>query len=473
MDQGLIERLKKTVGADHLILDDALKEPYSHDATFATRTPDLVVVPGSTEQVAAVVAALAGAGVSITARGAGTGLSGGAVAIEGGAVLSLKRLNKIEIDAASMCAVVGAGAITGDLQDEAAKYGLAYPPDPASLGSCTIGGNIATNAGGPSCLKYGVTAEYVLGLTVVLADGRVLRLGGKTRKRSSGYRLSQLFVGSEGTLGIVTEAILRLIPRPRQRATLIAAFSSVEAAAVAVTAVLTGGHLPAACELIDKSSLEFVEDLLPAGFPTDAEAVLLIEQDGNDPHALGSEMKELAGLARSEGAFEITDDFDNAGVDLWAARRSIGLRLIERRAFRVPEDIAVPLAEIPKTVQAIRSISDELGIAVALFGHAGDGNLHPSLIFDDRDPQTLRRVGEAASRIFRAAISSGGTVSAEHGLGAIKRDFSAEDLGEEALRLMQGLKTLLDPEGLLNPGKMFPTRAPAPGFMESIPGWVE
>lgn len=468
----IVERLAEIVGPDHAMTAPQALEEFAQDGTFVRRAPDLVVRPGSTEEVAAMVAVLSDAGIPMTCRGAGTGLSGGAVAVAGGAVVALDRLTHLEIDPDSLCAVAGAGVVTADLRSAAAEHHLMYPPDPSSLETCTIGGNIATNAGGPACLKYGVTAEYVMGLTVVLAGGRVLRLGGKTRKRSAGYRLAQLFVGSEGTLGIVTEAVLRLLPMPRERVTALAAFSSVEDAARAVASLLQSGHLPSACELIDRSSLDFVADLLPRRFPNDAAAVLLLEQDGSDRSPIAADMKDMLRIAESCGAHAAVTDMEEAGrTDLWAARRAIGARLIERRNFRLPEDIAVPIAAIPEMVRRIHEIGRELGVSIALFGHAGDGNLHPSLVFDDRGPETLRRVGEAAARIFRAALDLGGTVSAEHGLGATKRAFAEEELGADALEIMRGMKQLLDPKGLLNPEKVFPSGPADASFMDSLPGW--
>lgn len=470
----ILDSLRRIVGAENVLTDSSALETFSHDATFVSRIPEFVIRPGSTEEVSSVVKLLYGAEIPITTRGAGTGLSGGAVPIEGGAVIALDALTKIEIDAPSMCAVAGAGAITARLQEAAVAQGLMYPPDPASIDTCTIGGNIATNAGGPACLKYGVTGEYVIGLTVVLADGRVLLLGGKARKRSAGYRLAQLFVGSEGTLGIVTEAVLRLVPLPKERATALVAFRTVGDAAEAVAALLAGGHLPAALELIDRSSLEYVADLLPEGFPHEAAAVLLVEQDGSDRHSVTQEILEMVKVAEASSALGSTTDLDGSHrSDMWRARRMIGTRLLERRSYRLSEDIAVPIARIPEMVEQIREISESMGVSVAVFGHAGDGNLHPSLIFDDREPETLRRVEQAAARIFRAALELGGTVSAEHGLGAVKRDFAEEELGTEALEIMRSFKYLLDPKGLLNPGKVFPARsAPDASFLASLPGWL-
>lgn len=470
----LVERLIQVVGKEHVMVRPEDLVEYSTDATFLIHPPHAVVRPANTAEVAAVLSLSNDHGVPVTTRGGGTGLSGGAVPLQGGVVLSTRRLLELEVDPASLTATAGAGVLTGHLATEAAKFGLMYPPDPASLDICTIGGNIATNAGGPSCLKYGVTSEYVQGLEVVLADGRILDLGGKSRKRAAGYRLGQLFVGSEGTLGVVTKATVRLIPMPRHRGTLLAAFRSLNSSAESVTALLQAGHLPAACELIDASSLGFVSDLLPDGFPVDAAAVLLVEQDGSDGSVVKADLAEIRAIFEASGAYALASDAEDAGrIDLWNARRSIGLRLIERRSHRLPEDVGVPIDRIPEMVSAVHDIGAKLGITVALFGHAGDGNLHPSLLFEDRDPSTLKRVAEAVIEIFKTAISLGGTVSAEHGLGANKREFAELDLGADVVGLMRQIKAMLDPKGILNPGKIFPSGIKLDaGFMEGLPGWL-
>lgn len=472
--RAVLSDLVAILGPDHVLTEPAGLVEFSTDATFLEHGPEAVVFPADASEVAAIMPLLNSAKIPVTTRGGGSGLSGGAVPLEGGVVVSTRRMNQIEVDASSLTASVGAGAMTAELANRAAASGLMYPPDPASLEICTVGGNIATNAGGPSCLKYGVTSEYVQGLEVVLANGQVLELGGKSRKRSAGYRLAQLFIGSEGTLGVVTKATVRLIPMPRHRATLLAGFRSVDASADSVMTLLQSGHLPAACELIDASSLGFVSDLLPQDFPLDAAAVLLVEQDGSDMDVVRAELAEIESIFKTKGAYAMASDVQEAGrVDLWQARRSIGLRLIERRRHRLPEDVGVPIDKIPGMVKAVHEISNRLGVTVALFGHAGDGNLHPSLLFDDRDPATLKKVSGAVIEILQAAVGLGGTVSAEHGLGANKREFAAMDLGEDVIELMRGVKTLFDPNGIMNPGKVFPSGIKLDSaFMEGLPGWL-
>jgi glycolate oxidase len=370
----LIELLRAAVGPANVISDERL-EPYSHDATFMEGPLAVAVLPASTEEVARVVRICADTGTPLVARGAGTSLTGGSVPMGGALVLSLERLDGVEIDPDNVVAVAGAGVITGRLQEEAAVHGLMYPPDPASVSLSSIGGNVSCNAGGMCCVKYGVTSDYVIGLTVVLADGTVLRLGGRTRKRASGYRLAQLFVGSEGTLGIVTEVILKLIPLPRHHATAMLGYHSLEAAAKAVARLLGSGHFPAAIEIMDRTSLELVQEHLPPGFEPRYEAVLIVDQDGNDLEQVQMQLLEIA---------EILDGADNRVAQsslerdgIWNARRGFGKVLMAMRKNFFAEDVAVPIARIPEMVRRVGELSRRTGVTICIVGHAGDGNLHP------------------------------------------------------------------------------------------------
>ncbi|WP_029215475.1 FAD-binding oxidoreductase [Kallotenue papyrolyticum] len=441
-------------------------EPWSSDATLQPGRPDLVVEPCSTDEVATVVRIAAAHSLPIITRGSGTGVAGGAVPARGGLVLSLARMNRIlEIDAPAMTATVEAGVRTGDLQAAVEARGLFYPPDPASLAECTIGGNVATNAGGPRALKYGVTRHYVLGMTVVLADGRVLRLGGQTHKQAVGYDLKQLFIGSEGTLGIVTEVILRLIPRPGYRATLTALFPSLAAASAAVDAVLHSGSLPCALELMDRTTLRMVRAYLGAEVPVEAGALVIIEQDGNAPAALAAELERAANLCAAQGGFaiEIASD-DESRARLWRMRRSVHYALeAAAPSFRV-EDTVVPRSRISEMVARVEAIAATTGLPIAVCGHFGDGNLHPLIAFDVRDADQAARAAEAERQIVAAALELGGTLSGEHGIGLLKRPFLATAVGAEVLTLMRQLKRLLDPQDLLNPGKLLPD-ADAPGLL--------
>jgi glycolate oxidase len=429
-------------------------------------SPLAAVRPAATAEVAEVVRVCASLGVPLTARGAGSGLVGGPVPLGGGIVVSLDRLDRLEVDAANVCAVAGAGVITARLQEAAAEQGLMYPPDPASVDMCTIGGNVACNSGGMSCLKYGVTADYVIGMTVVLADARVLKLGGKLRKRASGYRLMSLFVGSEGTLGIVTEVVLKLVPRPRHRSTALVGYRSIEAAAEGVRRLLASGHFPAALELMDANALRLVAQELPAGFAAGLDALLIVEQDGSDAEQVLAQLTGIVALLAGEDNRVAQSEAEREGI--WKARRRFGHVLIAMRKNFFAEDVAVPISQIPEMTRRFTALADRLGITIATVGHMGDGNLHPTIVFSD---EQRRLVGPAAAQIFRDAVELGGSISAEHGLGALKRDYAELEHGKDALDLMRGVKNLLDPQGILNPHKVFPEGPADDAFLERQPGW--
>jgi glycolate oxidase len=462
----LLADLQQIVGTAHVVTGEKAQD-FTHDATFLTHDLLCVVRPGNTDEVARVIRSCSVEGTPVVARGSGTSLVGGSVPLDGGVVLSLDRLDHIEIDAPNTIAVAGAGAITGQIDEAAGREGLMYPPDPASLDMCSIGGNVACNSGGMRCIKYGLTADYVMGLTVVLADGRTLRLGGRLRKRSSGYRLIQLFVGSEGTLGIVTEVILKLLPKPRHQATAMVGFRSLEDAAAAVARVLSAGHFPACLEIMDRETMELLRDRLPQGFEPGLAAVLLVEQDGND-----AEQVQLALL----DMVELLDGADNriaqSSVErerLWEARRSFGKVVMGMPHNIFTEDVAVPISLIPEMARRIDGLSRRTGVRIATLGHIGDGNLHPTLVFDDAQRELVSGI---AAQIFRDAIDLGGTISAEHGLGALKRDYAEAEHGPEALALMRDLKALLDPQGILNPHKVFPVGPADNEFLNRMPGWL-
>lgn len=433
-------------------------EAWGGDATGLHAMPDLVVEPVSTEEVAAIARVATAHRVPIVTRGAGTGIAGGAVPVGGGIVVSLARMNRIvEIDAAAMTATVEAGVITGELQAAVESQGLFYPPDPASLAECTIGGNVACNAGGPHALKYGVTRQYVLGMTVVLADGTVLRLGGKLHKNASGYGLLHLFIGSEGTLGIVTEVTLRLIPRPLHRATLTVLFPTLADASEAVTAVLHSGSLPCTLELMDRMTLRAVQQYLKIDMPAHAGAMLIIEQDGNDVEAIANELARLRGVCESWSGFEIEIATTHDERErLWRARRSVHYALVNYAPTTRVEDTVVPRSKIPEMVARVERIAAETGLEIAVCGHFGDGNLHPLIAFDATDPDQVARTTRAEQLIVAAALELGGMVSGEHGVGVLKRPFLESAVGPEAVALMRTLKHTLDPHNILNPGKILP-----------------
>jgi glycolate oxidase len=459
-----LRELAAVVGDRHVI--SGAIEPFMHDATFMDGELIAAVLPGTTAEVSLVMKVCNDLGIPVVARGAGTSLVGGSVPLGGGIVLSLERMSGIEIDTGNVCAIAGAGAITSRIQEEAGLHGLMYPPDPASAQMSSIGGNVACNSGGPSCLKYGVTADYVLGMTVVLADGQVLRLGGRTRKRSSGYRLAHLFIGSEGTLGIVTEVVLKLIPEPQHRATAVVSFRTATDAAAAVARLMGSGHLPAALELMDRGALELVEHLLPPGLGTDAACVLLIEQDGKTPQQVHDDIEAMVVVV--DGIENRLAQSSSERAKLWNARRSFGKVLMAMPKNFFAEDVSVPIAAIPEMLSRIQRLAAETGLRIPVVGHAGDGNLHPSFVFDD-DERDL--VGPAAARLFADAVELGGSISGEHGLGALKRDHAAREHSALEFDLMRQVKAVMDPKGILNPHKVFPEGPADGGFLDRQPGW--
>jgi glycolate oxidase len=468
----LLGELRQIVGTAHVYLGPAELIAYSYDGTFQQQRPDVVVAPATTDEVARVLALANAHGLPVVPRGAASGLAGGTIPLAGGIVLNLARMDRIlEISPADGVAVVEPGVVTGRLQAEAERYGLFYPPDPASLQQSTLGGNANTNAGGPRCLKYGATRDYVRGLTVVLADGRVLQPGGRVLKQSTGYQLAQLFVGSEGTLGVVTQITLKLIPLPRERATAQALFPTLDQAAEAVTAILQAGLLPTALEILDRTTLDLVAEYLVGGLPAPAEALLIMEADGNDAAAVLGEIERMAEVAHAHGAASVrvaANDVERAAI--WGARRAISPALGRLRPNKLGEDIVVPRSQIPAMVRQVRQISEEVGLPIPVFGHAGDGNLHPNVLFDRRVPGELARVEQAATAIFHAAIALGGTLSGEHGIGSLKREFMAERLGADELWTMRAIKQALDPKGILNPGKLFPTESGSrDGWLAALP----
>jgi len=453
---GLASDLRQLLPREQVLDSTEDRFLYAYDATSTKAVPDVVVLARSAQDVSAVMKYATEHGVPVVPRGAGSGLSGGAVPAKGGIALSLAPMNRIkEIDLANMVAVVEPGVIVGDLQKAADEAGVYYPPDPGSQAYCTIGGSIAENAGGMHCLKYGVTKDYVMGLEVVLPNGDIVHLGGKQIKNVTGYNLVQLFVGSEGTLGVITEAILKLIPKPRAKKTMLAIFDQLDTAAEAVTGILHAGVIPAALEIMDNRSIVAVEDHLHLGLPRDAEAILLIEADGM-PEAVEAEAATIERVCRDVGVREFkTARNAQESNDLWKARRAISPAISRLRPTKMGEDISVPRSAIPEMVRRVQKIGDEFNLPIVIFGHAGDGNLHPNILTDRRDAVEMERVEKAIAAIFDAAVELGGTLSGEHGIGLSKQPFLGKALTPETINLMKTLKQALDPRGVLNPGKIW------------------
>ncbi|HVA23371.1 MAG TPA: FAD-linked oxidase C-terminal domain-containing protein, partial [Chloroflexota bacterium] len=469
--RGLAGELASIVGDEYV--HDAPSEivAYSYDGTFQQRRPDLAVSPADTEQVAAIVQVAARAERPIVARGASSGLAGGTIPERGGIILNLARMDRIvEIDTGNVCAVVEAGVITLQLQEAVEKLGLFYPPDPASSRQSTLGGNVACNSGGPRCLKYGVTRDYVTGLTVVLASGEIVKLGGKLSKNATGPQLLQLLIGSEGTLGIVTEVIVKLLPLPKARVTASAAFPELTQASQAVARIMSSGILPCTLELMDGVTINVVEDFLQAGLPRQAQAMLLLEQDGADEATARTDIETMAAICRELGATSVQVAGNAAERDaLWAARRAVSPALGRLRPNKLGEDIVVPKSQVPAMIAEVGEIARRYDLPIPVFGHAGDGNLHPNILFDLRSPEEVRRVELAARDIFRAAMRLGGTLSGEHGIGTLKREFMEEAQGAAVVELGRAIKRVFDPRGLLNPGKLYPTGGGIEGFLANLP----
>ena len=458
MDSTVIEQLRQTIGAEKVFSSPVDLIAYSFDGTFEQHLPDVVVLPETNEDVSAVVRIASQYDVPIVPRGLSSGLAGGSIPIRGGIVLSLTRMNHIlEIDEENMTATVQAGVVTADLQAEVEKRGLLYPPDPASIKQSTIGGNVACNAGGPRCLKYGVTGNYVLGLTVILADGRIIRTGGKAIKYVTGFNMNQFFVGSEGALGIITEVILRLICKPPYARTALVHFPTMEDAGRSVHAVLTRGLVPAAIELLDETAIECIEEAMQLGLPLDVEALLVIESDGADEESVQREIDAIADVCLETGASRVDvarDEEERA--ELWRARRSISPSLARKAPNKLGEDITVPRSSIAEAVRRIKAISARYGLPIVVFGHAGDGNLHPNILFDRRDPEQREKVEQIVGEIFQMALDLGGTLSGEHGIGTFKLPYMREALGQASINIQWRVKQALDPQNILNPGKVLP-----------------
>jgi glycolate oxidase len=449
MSPDVVDALARVLPADALVTDPAVIEGYRHDraTTAAAGKPVALVRPHDTAQVQRVVEVAAAHGVPIVTRGAGTGLSGGATAIDGGITLSTERLRAVSIDATTMVATVGPGLLNAEVKDAAAEHGLWYPPDPSSFQICSIGGNLATNAGGLCCVRYGVTTDYVLGLEVVLADGRAVRLGGRTIKDVAGYDLKRLFVGSEGTLGIITEATLRLRPAPPPAATVVATFAELADAGRAVGEV-TSSLRPSALELMDRAAVRAVEQARPMGLDTDAEALLLGQgRAGTDEPALIAEACERAGAT-----YVATTDDPDEGEQLMTARR-IAIPCVERLGTVMIEDVGVPVPRIPELLSAVAEVARRHDTAIPVIGHAGDGNFHPLVTFDRQDADATARAEAAFAEVMDAALALGGTITGEHGVGTLKVDHLHQQLGPDVMELSRRVKDALDPQGILNPGK--------------------
>jgi len=418
--------------------------------------PAAVVLPLDTAQVQHVLRTASRHGVPVVPQGARSGLSGGANAIEGCIVLSLQRMDRIlAVEAPDRYAVVQPGVVNAALAAAAAEQGLAYPPDPASREWSTLGGNIATNAGGLCCVKYGVTADFVLGLEVVLADGSVLRTGRRTVKGVAGYDLTRLFVGSEGTLGVITEATLALRPQAGAALTLAAVFATTAAAGTAVAAIIAAGCLPSLLEIIDGPTLRAIEDLKPLGTRAEAAVLLLAQCDTGD--RAGADLAVLAGLCRASGAQEVLEASDAAESALLLEARRLAYPALERLGVAMVDDVAVPRSRLASFLDGVEQIAARSGLLIGVVGHAGDGNMHPTVVFDRGDERAAAAAHAAFGAIMALGLDLGGTITGEHGVGLAKREWLEREVGPVSMQVQRGIKDLLDPRGLLNPGKVLRT----------------
>ncbi|MPY98867.1 MAG: FAD-binding protein [Actinophytocola sp.] len=461
----LVDRLRAELGHSAVITDTDVTESYSRDmmplAPYGT--PLAVVMPTDTEGVQATVRACAAAGVPIVPRGAGSGLTGAANAIDGCVVLVLTKLNEIvEIDAANRLAVVQPGVVNLDFRDAVAKNGLFYPPDPSSYDWCTIGGNLATNAGGLCCVKYGVTTDAVLGLKVVLADGSLLKTGRRTVKGVAGYDLTKLFIGSEGTLGVITEATVALKPLPQAPGTLVASFTNTAAAGDAVAHVVKEGLVPSLMEIMDKASIDAAEAYLKTdiGAGSGCEALLLCQSDSGGEVAR-RELTAIEQICVDAGAdmTYVTDDLAEGNMLLQARR--VVLTALETYGTWLTDDVSVPRTRIAELISGCARIADEVGLRIAVVGHAGDGNMHPTIVYDPSSADESERAHKAFDEILDVGLSLGGTITGEHGVGKIKQEWLAREIGPVGMRVHRSIKQALDPENLFNPESMF-SMSPTP-----------
>ena len=457
LNTSTIDSLAAIVGRNAVLVQAEDLIPYSFDGTAALKhRPEAVVFPRSATQVAECVRIAAVAGVPIVTRGSGTGLSGGSVPSPGSLVLCLAQMNAIlDLDPRNLTLRAQPGAITQRIDEAAARHGLFYPPDPGSMRISTIGGNVAENSGGLRGLKYGVTRDYVMGLEVVLPNGQIARFGNQCVKDVAGYSLKDLFIGSEGTLGIITEVLLKLVPRPAARRTMLALYDRIEDAADTVSAIVAAHIIPCTLEFLDRMTAVCVEDFAHVGLPTDCEAVLLMETDGH-PAVVAEEAAKMEALARTHGARDVRAARDDAeALQLAAARRNAFSALARRRPTTILEDVTVPRTELATMVRFIADTAAAYDLQIGTFGHMGDGNLHPTFLADERNPDEMARVHKALDAIVTRTLELGGTISGEHGVGLAKKSWLRQQMGDASFELMRQIKRTLDPHQLLNPGKIF------------------
>lgn len=466
LSEQILTALSAIVGKANVATSTTDRLLHSFDATQQQFLPDVVVHAESTEQVSRIVRLANAERIPILPRGAGSGFTGGSLPIRGGIVLVLTRMNRIlEIDSENLIAIVEPGVVTGRLQKEVEKLGLFYPPDPASKDFSTLGGNVAECAGGPRCVKYGVTRDYVLGLTVVTPTGEVIHTGGRTMKNVVGYDLTRLLVGSEGTLGIVTRIILRLLPKPAGRKTMLVAFESIDGAAQAVSAIIGKKIIPTTLEFMDAAAIDCVRKAADIDLPADCRAVLIIEVDG-DLEVLQRQAGEIIDIIAPLGVVETRVGETAAQSEaIWKVRRAVSASLRNLNPHKFNEDIVVPRSRVPDMIRALEAISDRHAVPIVNFGHAGDGNIHVNVMVDLNEDGMQEKVQRVLDEIFAATIALQGSVSGEHGIGIAKMPYIGMELDKPTMAVMQAIKNALDPNNIMNPGKIFPA-----GTVRTVPG---
>ena len=452
----VLEALRGIVGPERLLTSREDLITYSFDGTAALkRMPGCVVLVRSAYEIADILKYANTHGLKVVTRGSGTGLSGGSLPSDDCIVLCTVQMNRIlEVDAANLTLTAEPGATTLEIADAATAANLFYPPDPGSMKISTIGGNVAENSGGLRGLKYGVTRNYVMGMEVVLPDGEILWTGNKCVKDVAGYSLRDLFIGSEGTLGVITKVLLRLIPKPRAKQTMVATFDRMDAAAETVSAIIAAQIIPCTLEFLDNMTIRCVEDFAKIGLPVDCEALLLMETDGH-PAVVAEEAEKMQAIAKANGCLELRVAKDETeATKLASARRSAFSALARVSPTTILEDATVPRSELARMVRFVNEIAKKYKLRVGTFGHMGDGNLHPTFLTDERNHEEMHRVEEAFKEIFDEAIRLGGTITGEHGVGVAKKQFLPKFAGNASMRVMKELRRVLDPKGTLNPGKM-------------------
>ncbi|GAB6182687.1 FAD-binding oxidoreductase [Thermodesulfovibrio hydrogeniphilus] len=459
IDSTFINKCKNIFGAENVLTEKAELIAYSYDATpgVPREIPGVVVFPENKKQIQELILLARQTKTPIYPRGAGTCLSGGPVPLSKGVVISFQKMNKIiEVDPDNLTATVQPGVVIADLNAAVAKYGLIYPPDPGSMATATVGGSVAENSGGLRGLKYGVTKHYIMGMEVVMPTGEIFRFGGKTVKNVTAYDFTHLFVGSEGTLGIITEIICKLIPAPKYRKSMIAFFEKLEDAGKTVTDIVRSHVIPATLEIMDKVTIQTVENYAKVGLPTDVEALLLIEVDGMGKDSVEWEAEKCVEIIKqNNGKYKIAET-DAERDSLWAARRAALPALAQVKPATILEDATVPRTRLVEMLVAIQQIAKKYNLSIGTFGHAGDGNLHPTILVDPTNKDEMERVHKAVDEIFEKALSLGGTLSGEHGIGVAKLKYLKSEIGQSGIETMRRIKRALDPDNILNPGKLVP-----------------